>query len=227
VKKDTSKILKEVVPLILIAVMVIMAFGLFKAPCLGDKLPSHWNAAGEVDGYSSKGFALFFYPAITLLVYLLMTFIPRIDPFRKNYKKFEKPYYFLRLILVVFFFLLYFYMIFAAIGFKSNIMYFMVPMLSLFFIAMGAIVSKVKRNYFVGFRTPWTLQSDEVWVKTHKFGGKAFMVAGIIGFFGVFFGEKAIIVFIVPIIIGALAPLVYSYFIYKKLGLFKEGKNKK
>jgi len=226
VKKDTSKILKEAIPVILIVVMVIVAFGLFKASCLGDKLPTHWNAAGEVDGYSSKTFALFFYPALTLFMYLLLTFLPRIDPFRKNYKKFEKPYYFLRLILVAFFFMLYFYMIFAAIGYKLNIMYFMVPTLSLLFIAIGAIMSKVKRNYFIGFRTPWTLQSDEVWVKTHKFGGKTFMAAGIVGFFGVFFGKHAIIVFIVPVLIGSFAPLVYSYFLYRKLGLFKEPKKK-
>lgn len=219
--------LKEIFPLILILIMVIVAFGLFRAPCLADKLPTHWNAAGEVDGYSSKTFALFFYPAITLFIYLLMIFLPRIDPFKKNYKKFEKPYYFLRLILVAFFFMLYFYMIFAAIGFKLNIMYFMVPTLSLLFIGIGAVMSKIKRNYFVGFRTPWTLQSDEVWVKTHKFGGKTFMVGAVVGFFGVFFGKHAIIVFMVPIIIGALAPLVYSYVIYKKLGLFKEPKKNK
>lgn len=224
-KKHIHK-LKEAAPMLLIFVMVVVALGLFAAPCLPDELPTHWNASGEVDGYSGKTFALLFYPALTLFVYLLMIFLPRIDPFRKNYKKFEKPYYFLRVLLVAFFFMLYFYMILAAIGFKLNIRYFMVPLFSLLLVGFGFVIPKLKRNFFVGIRTPWTLQSDEVWEKTHQFGGKVFIAAAVVGFFGVFFGKHAIIVFMVPIIIGALIPLVYSYFLYRKLGLFQQRKKK-
>jgi len=210
------------VPITLIFIMAIIAVSLFTAPCLGDKLPSHWNAAGEVDGYSGKTFALFFYPAITLFLYLLMTLLPKIDPFRKNYEKFKKPYYFIRLIFVIFFFLLYSYMILAAVGYTFNMKYFMIPTLSLLFLGIGSVMPKIKRNYFVGFRTPWTLQSDEVWNKTHEFGGKSFMVSAIISFFSIFFGTYSFFIFITVIIAGSLLPLFYSYYLYRKLGFFKK-----
>ncbi|NQU82507.1 MAG: SdpI family protein [Parcubacteria group bacterium] len=215
-------IIKEAIPLTLIFIMAVLAVSLFKAPCLADKLPSHWNAAGEIDGYSGKSFVLIFYPLLTLGVYLLMLLLPKIDPFRKNYEKFKTPYYFMRLFIVVLFFALYCYTLLAAIGYKFNIMYFMIPTLSLLFSGFGFIMPKIKRNYFVGIRTPWTLQSDEVWERTHKFGGKAFIVGSIIGFLGIFFGENGFWIFIIAMIAASLIPLGYSYWVYRKLGLFKK-----
>lgn len=220
-KKHIS-LIKEMVPITLIFIMAIIAVSLFTATCLPDKLPSHWNAKGEVDGYSGKTFALFFYPGITLFLYLLMTFLPKIDPFRKNYEKFKSSYYLIRLLLVVFFFALYSYTILAAVGYTFNMKYFMIPTLSLLFLGIGSVLKKIKRNYFVGFRTPWTLQSDEVWDKTHKFGGKSFMVSAVISFFSIFFGAYSFLIFIIAIIAGSLIPLFYSYYLYRKLGLFKK-----
>lgn len=218
---------KEIIPIFLILLMVAAGIGLFRMPCLPDRMPSHWNAQGEIDGYSGKGFALFFSPALAVALYLLMFFLPRIDPFRRNYKKFERPYYFIRLFLVAFLFLLYFYTISAALGFKFNIIYFMIPALSLLFLGLGAVMPKIKRNYFVGFRTPWTLQSDEVWTQTHEFAGKAFMAAAVVSFFSIFFGKHAFWVFFIVIIVGALAPLAYSYVIYRRLGLFRDKRRDK
>jgi len=220
-KKHIS-LIKEMIPITIIFVMAIIAVSLFTSTCLPDKLPSHWNAAGEVDGYSGKTFALFFYPAITLFLYLLMTLLPKIDPFRKNYEKFKTPYYLIRLFLVIFFFALYSYMILAGVGYKFNMKYFMIPTLSLLFLGIGALMPKIKRNFFVGIRTPWTLQSDEVWEKTHKFGGKAFMTAAIIGSLSIFLGGYSFAIFMTVIIAGSLAPLFYSYYLYRKLGLFKK-----
>jgi uncharacterized membrane protein len=220
--KKYTKLIKEMIPITLIFIMAIIAVSLFTSTCLPDKLPSHWNASGEVDGYSGKTFALFFYPGITLLLYLLMAFLPKIDPFRKNYEKFKRPYYFIRLLLVVFFFALYSYMILAGVGHTFNMKYFMIPTLSLLFLGIGSMMPKIKRNYFVGFRTPWTLQSDEVWNKTHKFGGKSFMVGAIVGFFSIFFGNYSFAIFLTAIIAGSLLPLFYSYYLYRKLGLFKK-----
>jgi len=220
--KKHIPLIKEMIPITLIFIMAIIAISLVSAPCLADRLPSHWNARGEVDGYSSKNFALFFYPAITLFVYLLMVLLPKIDPFRKNYEKFKKPYYFIRLFLIIFFFALYSYMILAGVGYKFNMKYFMIPTLSLLFLGIGSLMPKIKRNFFVGFRTPWTLQNDEVWEKTHKFGGKTFMVVGALCFFSIFFGDYSFPIFITAIIVGALIPLSYSYYLYRKLGLFKK-----
>lgn len=211
---------KEIIPIFLILLMLAIAVGLFQSPCLPDKMPTHWNAAGEVDGYSGRWFALFFPPALAIVLYVLMLFLPRTDPLRKNYEKFEKPYYLFRLVIVLFLLLLYSYTILAAVGVKFDIRYFIIPAFSLLFLIMGFMVPKLKRNYFIGFRSPWTLHSDQVWQETHKFAGKSLIVTAILSFFSVFFGKHAFWIFLVIILAGTFIPFFYSYFIYRNLGLF-------
>lgn len=210
---------KEIAPILIIIIMAIFAASLYAAPCISH-VPTHWNAQGQIDGWSSKTFAALFFPLLTIAIYLLMLFLPKIDPLKDNYQYFEKQYYFIRLILVLFMAGIYFFTFFSAMGFRFNIMYFMVPFLSALFIVLGIFLPKLKKNYFVGIRTPWTLQSDEVWLKTHKFGAKCFITAGVLGIFTVFFkSELAFWVFIIVMIIAALLPVIYSYLIYRKLEL--------
>jgi len=214
---------KEIVPLFLILLMAITAIALYKAPCVPDLMPTHWNAAGQIDAWSSKNFALFFFPAMALVIYLLITLLPRIDPFKKNYQKFDIPYYFIRLSLILFFALLYFYSLGAGVGLITfNIRFFIIPLMGLLFIMMGAFMPKIKRNFFVGFRSPWALQSDEVWQKTHQFGGKIFVAMGCLTFVTIFLGEKSFLAFMILILAGSLMPFLYSYILYRKMGLFNK-----
>ena len=214
--------LKEIFPLIIILAMVLVSIGFYSAACLPDRIPSHWNAAGEIDGYSSKAFTLIFYPALALGMYLLMIFLPLLDPLRKNYIKFKTPYYFIRLVLVAFFALLFFFSLAAGYGYQWNIKNLMIPAISLMIIAFGFILPKIEKNWFVGIRTPWTLGSDKVWQDTHKFGGKTFMLAGLLSFFTIFLpSELAFGLFLAIILVGTLSPVLYSYIVYRKLGLFK------
>jgi len=213
---------KEILPLFLLVIMVIMAIGFYNSPCLPSQVPSHWNAQGQIDGYASKNFVLFFYPLMAFGIYFLMLFLPRIDPLRKNYEKFKKPYYFLRLYLLLFFLALYLFNIAAAYGYKFDIRYFIIPLISLLFLGMGFIMPKLERNFFVGIRTPWTLQSDLVWQKTHKMAGAVFVLMGLLSFLTIFLGEKGFIVFIVMVLVLSLSPMLYSYLLYRKLNLFNK-----
>jgi len=206
---------KEIAPIVIIIIMGIFAASLYTAPCI-KQVPTHWNAAGEIDGWSSKVFASLFFPFLTIVIYLLMLFLPSIDPLKKNYQYFEKQYYFIRLVLVLFFARLFFFTFFSAMGYRPNIVYFMVPFFSIFFIILGAFMPKIKRNWFVGIRTPWTLQSDEVWIKTHKFAGKSIMAGGILSFFTIFLGSNAFWVFLIILIISTLSPVLYSYLVFRK-----------
>jgi len=213
---------KEVVPIFVIILMVIFAISLFMAPCI-TKIPTHWNAKGQVDAYSGKTFGALFLPALTIVMYLLMLVLPKADPLKENYHYFQKQYYFIRLILVLFMAGIFFFTFLTVMGFELNIIYFMVPFLSIFFIVLGIFMPKIKRNYFVGIKTPWTLQSDEVWIKTHEFGGKSMIVGGVLAFFTIFLkSETAFAVFITIVLTSAFLPVLYSYIIYRKLGLFKK-----
>lgn len=213
---------KEIIPLFVILIMLLVGAAFYNSGCLPDKLPTHWNIKGEVDGYGSKGFVLLFFPLLTLALYVLMLLVPLIDPLRKNYQKFKKAYFFIRLLLILFFAALYFYTFLAAMGTRLGIKYFMIPLLSLLFIGLGEALPQIKRNYFAGIRTPWTLNSDIVWQKTHQFAGKTFMAAGLVSLLALFTGQFAFWVFMVIIIAGALLPVAYSYWIYRQLGLFKK-----
>ena len=214
--------LKEMVPLFFIMWAVIMGVAVFMAPCIPDQIPTHWNAQGQIDGYSSKPVAVFLLLGVLAAMYILMLLLPHLDPFKKNYKDFEKQYYVLRLALTMFFAALYIFTLLAAAGYKVNIQKFIIPCLSALFVVFGILMPKIKRNYFVGIKTPWTLHSDEVWQKTHKFGGWAFAAAGVLCFFTLWAGDWAFGAFMIIILLAALSPVVYSYIVYKKLGLFKK-----
>lgn len=204
---------KEIVPVALIVLAFIV--GLILYPQLPEQIPSHWNARGEVDAFSGKNFSVFFFPSITLGVYLLMIFLPLIDPLRKNYIKFALPYFWLRTLLVIFFVSLYFYTLWAALGTSFNINYFILPAISILFIVIGIFLPKIKKNYFVGIRTPWTLHSEEVWDKTHQFSGKLFVAAGIIALISVFFPCCSFAITMAAVLSAAFASVTYSYFVFR------------
>ena len=213
---------KEILPIALITLAFIV--GGFLYPDLPEMMPSHWNAQGEVDAGSSKNFAVFFFPSITLAIYLFITFIPLIDPLRRNYPKFALPYFWFRTVFVIFFVSLYFYTLWAALGTKLNINFFIIPAFSVLFIMIGIFLPKVKKNYFVGIRTPWTIHSEEVWEKTHQFGGKFFIAGGIIALISLLFPKYFLSIFITATLLAAFIPIIYSYFVFRKIGGFnKEG----
>ena len=181
-----------------------------------DRMASHWNIKGEVDGYLPKFWGLFLIPIISLAMFLLFVLIPRIDPLKANIEKFRK--YFDTFIVLIMLFLLYIYLltIFWNLGARFNIGQLMTPALGLLFYYCGVLVENAKRNYFIGIRTPWTLNNENVWDKTHKIGGKLFKIAGVIALLGIFFPEYAFYLVIIPAVFAAIYSFAYSYFEYQK-----------
>jgi len=211
---------KEILPIALILLAFIVgSFLYFQLP---DKMPSHWNAQGQVDAWSSKNFGVFFFPGITLGIYFLITFIPLIDPLRRNYPKFAIAYFWFRTLFVLFFVLLYFYTLWVALGTKLNINYFIIPAFSVLFILIGIFLPKVRKNYFVGIRTPWTIHSEEVWDKTHQFSGKVFVAAGAISLAGLLFPEYCFLILMAAILSATFISVIYSYFVFRKIGGFNQ-----
>jgi uncharacterized membrane protein len=181
------------------------------------KVASHWNTAGIVDGYMPKFFGLFLMPIISVALFLLLVFIPKIDPLRKNVDKFRSYYDSFILVIILFFFYIFMLTIIANLGYRFNMNYAIVPAFSILFIYLGAIMKKMKRNWFIGIKTPWTISSDEVWDKTHLLGGKLFIAAGVIAFLGIFFQDYLWLFVLIPILAAAFIPVVYSYLIYRKI----------
>jgi uncharacterized membrane protein len=211
-------------------ILVSFAIGIYLYPQMPDPMPSHWNAAGEADGYMPKFWGLFLMPLISLALFGLFLLIPRIDPMKANIQKFRK--YFDRFIALIMGFFLYIYLltILWAFGFTFNFIYAMVPAFSALFYYAGVLTENAKQNWFIGIRTPWTLSSEKVWDKTHRLGGKLFKVAALIGLVGLLFPDYAIWFVIIPIILVAAYTIVYSYVEFQKESVrpsFKQDTGKK
>ncbi|HDH27220.1 MAG TPA: DUF1648 domain-containing protein [Actinobacteria bacterium] len=159
----------EYLQLGVIAAMFVWAA--VKWPSLPDRIPVHWNAAGVVDGYAGKFVGLLLPPVVTFAVYLMLRYIPRIDPARANYPTFAGTYLLVRTALVVS--MAFSYMVaILAIGNQG-----VVPKdrleigaVAVLFVILGGTMGKFRPNWFVGIRTPWTLSSKVSWVKTHWAG---------------------------------------------------------
>jgi uncharacterized membrane protein len=202
--------------IILIIIVLFFVLGVCLYLQMPDKMASHWNAQGQVNGYMSKFWGLFLLPIVSLAMFLLFILIPKIDPLKENIQKFRK--YFDTFIVLVILFLFYIYLltIFWNRGFRFNMGQMMVPALGILFYYCGVLVQNAKRNWFIGIRTPWTLSSDKVWDKTHQLGGKLFKIAAVIAFLGVFFPQYAFFFVLIPIILAAVYTIVYSYFIFRQ-----------
>jgi len=198
--------------------IIVFSFivAVFCYPLMPEKMASHWGMSGEVNGYMPKFWGLFLMPIVSLIIFALFVFIPKIDPMKENFAKFRK--YFDWFIVLFEIFLLYIYILTLLwnIGIKFDFVFAIVPATALLFYYIGIMIERSERNWFVGIRNPWTLSSDIVWKKTHKLGGRLFKVAGLVAFSGILFPECAFLLFILPVIIFAIFINFYSYFIFKK-----------
>ena len=204
----------EIVSLLLVIVSLLISF--YFAPKLPETIPSHWNYKGEVDGYMAKFLALFLMPVFLLVLFLLFLILPKIDPLKANVEKFRRYFDGFIIILFLFFIAIHLQIFLWARGTKipPNIIF---PIgFGILFYYVGIMLNHSQRNWFIGIKTPWTLQSDFIWDKTHKLGAKLFKMAGIASIIGIIFKNFAILFVIAPAIIFSVYLFIYSYLEYKK-----------
>ena len=202
--------------LILLIILISFAVGWYLYPLMPERMASHWNVRGEVDGYMLKFWGLFLMPIVALVIFLLFLLIPRIDPLKKNIEKFRK--YFDWFVLLIILFLLYIYKlsILWNFGWRFDMGQVLAPAFALLFYYTGILIAHAERNWFVGIRTPWTLTNEVVWRKTHQLGGKMFKTSGLICLLGIILPAFAFWFILTPIIFTTIYTIVYSYFEYRK-----------
>lgn len=204
----------HVFSLIILAVIALSSIVFY--PVMPEKMASHWNGAGIADGFTSKAGALAIIPIIAIACFSILIFLPRLDPLKKNFKAFESAYEKFVVTFLIFMLYLHFLILAANAGVALNMVQWLVPAFAFLSFMIGWLLPQVKRNYFVGIRTPWTLHSDEVWNETHKRGGNLFMFAGIVTLIGIFVPKFAIWFILVPLVGVAIYTLAYSYFVWKR-----------
>ncbi len=190
---------------------------------LWNKLPetiaTHWGADGQANGWSSKAFAVFGLPCILAAIHLFTVCITLNDPKKKNIHK--KP-------LTLVFWLVPVISIAAngmtyllALGIDIDIVSILLALVGIMFIALGNYMPKLQQNYTVGIKLPWTLNSAENWARTHRLGGKLFILGGFLiifdGFFGRLLGENVVLALMIVIALACSAiPMAYSFWLFKK-----------
>lgn len=188
-------------------------------PQLPNTVPLHWNSAGTPDRFADKS-SMIYMLLLTFAIPLLCDILPKIDPRRKNYRYFADSYQKMKLGISVFMIFMFVLSINAAMSSEQKLSTRLMSLgLGILFMLIGNYLAKVKNNYFVGIKTPWTLASDEVWRKTHRLGGWLFFIAGLVTIICglVLKGEQLFPIFLTVIMIAALVPMVYSYLIYRRL----------
>ena len=205
----------SIITLALIALALLAGAVLWNQ--LPDQMASHWNVNDQVDGYTSKLLGVFLMPLITLGMFALFLVVPNIDPLKANIAKFRESFNLFIVLIVAFMLYIHGLTLAWSLGHQDFKMSgAILPFIGILFIAIGFMLRKAKRNFFIGIRTPWTLSSDNVWDKTHQLGSILFMVSGafaIIG--GVFGGMAAFWLMFVPLIGSSLFLVVYSYVLYR------------
>ncbi len=185
-----------------------------------DQIPTHWNIRNEVDGYGGK-WTLFVMPVMMVGMLVLFYFLPALSPKSYEVDAFRPTYLYIMLLVVGLFaymqaVLLYTVHQSVTNGSRVPLGQVFIAGMFLFFGLMGNVMGKVRKNFYIGIRVPWTLASDRVWNDTHRMAGWLWVGAGILGFGLVVLGAP-IYIPIVLLVLAGLIPVVYSFFHYKAL----------
>jgi len=186
-------------------------------PSLPHQVPSHFSFDGTPDAYVSKSSFILMELGLVLFMYVLLTFLPRIDPF---WKKIQSKYNVLLLfrdIIMLFMLFLFIATLYSARSGRLNMDLFGLG-IGLLFILLGNYLPRLPRNFFVGVRTPWTLASEVVWRKTHIVSGWLFVAGGVLiivlGLFGL---PMHIVLLSVLLPVFVFSSIFYPYFLYRKI----------
>ena len=196
---------------------ISFAVALYFYPQMPVRMITHWGANGNPNGYSSRMFGVFFTPITMFLLTLLFIAIPHIDPLKKNLKMSIKFYDMIIYAVLLFLLVIQFYMYLQNKGVKLNINVIATIGVSVLFFVIGIALPHIKRNFFAGIRTPWTLSDETVWKKTHMLGGKLFILSAFLILISLAIPRYFLLILIIVILFAAVYPIFYSYFLYAKL----------
>lgn len=207
---------------ILLLALIALVFGVafYIYPALPPQIASHWDIAGNANGYLPKFWGVFLFPILLSFLFLVYWAIPKLDPKHANIGLFRNNYNIFWIVLFIFFtYIFKLTVLWNYSGVRFNLSESLAPALALLYFTIGWLLAHTKQNWFIGIRTPWTLSSERVWDKTHQLGGLLFKIAAV-GPLIVFFmpnpGDIPLVVLLIgPVALAAIISVVYSYLLYR------------
>ena len=212
---------RNILPLLIIVLMFAIAFyaePLVKTNEKGQVI-THWGMDGKANGWMDKAVGVYLVPIVTLIIYLGLLVIPKIEVYKDNLKEFEQQFWGFKVVLVFVMCVIYVSSLLPNLGYWSNFdpSIIVVPAVALLFFYVGYMLNFTKRNYFIGVRTPWTLADEKIWDKTNKLAGRLFWVCGVLALVAlVARGDLRLWLLIGPAILAAIAACLYSLLEYQK-----------
>lgn len=209
---------QELLILIIALVPVAYLYSLWHE--LPEEVPIHWNIKGEVDGYGSKYTLWWVILSMNVPIYLLMLFLPKLAAKSENIKLMGKKYHRLRLILQLFMTALVMIIILSASGNNStSIETLLGYCFIIFMLLFGNYMGSIRQNHFMGIRTPWTLENETVWKKTHQLGGRLWIASALVGLplLWILPQQWQFTTIISLMVAPMLVACVYSFLLFKKL----------
>ncbi len=200
--------------ILLIAVATLSGLVLWER--LPERMASHWNAADQVDGYTSRFWGVFLMPLISLGMTALFLVIPLIDPLRENIARFRGVFNTFIVILIAFMLYVHFLTLAYNVGIHFAMSRMMLPAMGGLLFFIGELIRQAKRNWFIGIRTPWTLSDDRVWGETHRLGSLLFKGAGVLTVVSAFIGAAGMWLMMGVLLIAVFVPIVYSYLLFER-----------
>lgn len=210
----------EIVPILFLVIAWVASFYFYAH--FPTTVATHWNFAGEADGWGNAKFAAFFLPFLCTGIYFLILCTPYIDPKRNQYEKFSGVYHLIKGAIVSFMVIIYFLASINGIGYKISVGTWTPVLVGVLFAIIGNYMGKIKLNWTTGVRTMRSLSSEEAWGKVNRLAGKIFILCGLL-----MTAEPLLPIylrlpwFIVIILILIFVPYCYSYICYRE-----EQKNK-
>ncbi|MBL8112240.1 MAG: SdpI family protein [Acidobacteria bacterium] len=185
-------------------------------PYLPPEIPTHWNLRGEVDGHAPASMIFLVGPGLMALQMLVFAVLPWLSPKRFEVEAFRGTYLYLMVVLVALSGYLFGVILASALvpGFPAGRAVF--GGVAVLFALAGNVMGRVRRNFFIGVRTPWTLASDRVWYATHRVAGKSMVGTALVALFVLISGGP-VWAACAALAAGLLVPVVHSLWLYKRL----------
>ena len=209
-------LLKKEWPLILIILLPFIYLG-YLWPHLPDKVPLHWNINGEIDRYGNKAELIIIPILLPLLIYIVFLVIPKIDPKNKLNKMGNKLQSLKALLTIITSIIALFILYSVKIQNLPNPNYSILG-IGVLFVILGNYFKTIQPNYFIGIKTPWTLENETIWKETHRMAGKLWLIGGLVVIFTslVLDNKSNLTLFLIITGIITVIPIMYSYLLFKK-----------
>lgn len=184
-------------------------------PQLPVRVATHWNAAGAVNGWSSRWTLLISGPVILALLGGLYTMLKKLSSQLGEREGAQQAAERVEICILLFLTYTHGVMLWAATGRPINVGHEILYGVCLLIILLGNLRGKVDQDFYVGFRTPWTLASKQVWNATNRFGAWSMLAGGVLGAAAT--ARNALPLAVALLLVGTLLPIPYSLVYSKRL----------